>query len=73
MSPTKPEPVLDMAEYENILQIVSNMVTVMERSPKAFVGMEEEDLRTTFLFQLNGQYEGQATGETFNANAKQIF
>lgn len=70
ISPAKPEPVLDMAEYEHILQIVSNMVTVMERSPKAFVGMQEEDLRTHFLVQLNGQYEGQATGETFNANGK---
>ena len=70
MSPAKPEPVLNMAEYEHILQIVSNMVTVMERSPKAFVGMQEEDLRTHFLVQLNGQYEGQATGETFNADGK---
>jgi len=69
-SPTKPEPILDMAEYEHILRIVSNMVIVMERSPKAFVGMQEEDLRTHFLVQLNGQYEGQATGETFNASGK---
>lgn len=67
---TPPEPVLDMNEYENILKIISNMVTVMERSPKAFIGMEEEDLRTHFLVQLNGQYEGQATGETFNSNGK---
>jgi len=64
------EPILDMNEYENILKIISNMVTVMERSPKAFIGMEEEDLRTHFLVQLNGQYEGQATGETFNSNGK---
>lgn len=70
MSPSKPEPVLDMSEYEHILQIISNMVIVMERSPKAFVDMEEEDLRTHFLVQLNGQYEGQATGETFNAGGK---
>lgn len=70
MSPSKPEPVMEIAEYERILGIVSNMVTVMERSPKAFIGMEEEELRTHFLVQLNGQYEGQATGETFNANGK---
>lgn len=70
ISPSKPEPVLDMAEYEHILQIISNMVTVMERSPKAFIDMKEEDLRTHFLVQLNGQYEGQATGETFNAGGK---
>ena len=46
------------------------MVVVMERSPKAFIGMGEEDLRTHFLVHLNGHYEGQATGETFNYEGK---
>ena len=46
------------------------MVHVMERSPAAFKGMKEEDMRTHFLVQLNGQYEGQATGETFNCDGK---
>src|SRR5260370_4966399 len=32
--------------------------------------MGEEDLRTHFLVQLNGVYEGQATGETFNFEGK---
>ena len=32
--------------------------------------MDEEDLRQHFLVQLNGQYEGQATGETFNFEGK---
>ena len=65
-----PEPTLDMQEYEHVLSVVSNMVAVMERSPKAFRGMEEEDLRQHFLVQLNGQYEGHATGETFNFEGK---
>ena len=65
-----PEPTLDMQEYEHILSVVSNMVAVMERSPKAFRGMVEEDLRQHFLVQLNGHYEGQATGETFNFEGK---
>ena len=59
-----------MKEYEDILSILSNMVEVMERSPRAFKDMNEEDLRTHFLVQLNGQYEGQATGETFNYEGK---
>jgi hypothetical protein len=59
-----------MAEYEHILEIMSNMVHVIERSPEAFKGMREEDLRQHFLVQLNGQYEGQATGETFNFQGK---
>ena len=67
---TKPEPILDMEEYEHILSVISNMVMVMERSPSAFKGMGEEDLRQHFLVQLNGQYEGQATGETFNFEGK---
>jgi hypothetical protein len=66
----RPEPVLPDTEYEHILQIVQNMVTVMERSPSAFAQMGEEDLRQHFLVQLNGQYEGQATGETFNFTGK---
>ena len=32
--------------------------------------MREEDLRQHFLVQLNGQYEGQASGETFNFEGK---
>ncbi len=68
--PFEPEPSLDTAEYEQILSIISNMVLVMERSPSAFRTMKEEDLRQHFLVQLNGQYEGQATGETFNYQGK---
>jgi hypothetical protein len=66
----QPEPALAMAEYDEILGIVRSMVHVMERSPKAFEKMGEEDLRTQFLVQLNGQYEGRATGETFNFQGK---
>jgi len=68
--PFKPEPELLMAEYEHILDILSNMVLVIERSPGAFKAMKEEELRQHFLVQLNGQYEGQATGETFNFEGK---
>jgi len=68
--PAPSEPTLAMEEYEHILSVISNMVHVMERSPKAFAGMHEEALRQHFLVQLNGQYEGQATGETFNFEGK---
>ncbi|RKY06560.1 MAG: hypothetical protein DRP56_07205 [Planctomycetota bacterium] len=68
--PFSPEPVLEMREYENILKIMSSMVMVMEKSPHAFKDMREEDLRQHFLVQLNAQYEGQATGETFNYEGK---
>lgn len=70
IAPFVPEPTLDMAEYEHILSIISNMAKVIERSPQAFKQMCEEDLRQHFLVQLNAQYEGQATGETFNFEGK---
>jgi len=68
--PFSPEPALDSKEYEHILSVIDNMVLVMERSPHAFSGMGEEDIRQHFLVQLNGHYEGQATGETFNFDGK---
>lgn len=46
------------------------MGLVMERSPKAFATMDEETLRMMFLVQLNGHFEGLATGETFNFGGK---
>lgn len=70
VQPFKPEPALEEAEYAHILSIMDNMTKVMERSPHVFVKMGEEDIRQHFLVQLNSQYEGQATGETFNAAGK---
>ncbi|MCX7155123.1 MAG: hypothetical protein NTW45_01600 [Rhodocyclales bacterium] len=69
-APYKPEPVLNDDDYEHILSVLDNMAHVMERSPSAFHHMDEEALRTHFLVQLNGHYEGQATGETFNYEGK---
>ena len=68
--PEKLEPALDEVDYEHILGVIENMVEVMERSPDAFSDMGEEVLRSHFLVQLNGHYEGQATGETFNYKGK---
>ena len=68
--PFEPEPAMGTDDYEHILQLLSNMVTVMERSPAAFKNMKEDHLRTFFLVILNSQYKGQATGETFNYEGK---
>jgi hypothetical protein len=65
-----PEPALEMAEYDHILSVVRDMILVMERSPHAFTKMNEPDIRSHILVQLNGHYEGQATGETFNFEGK---
>ena len=70
VEPYTPDPTLAIDDYEHILSVISNMVLVMEGSPRSFTDMREEDLRQHFLVQLNGQYEGQATGETFNFEGK---
>lgn len=69
-APYKPEPTLANTDYDHILKVIQNMVHVMERSPSAFISMDEEAIRSHFLVQLNGHYEGQATGETFNYQGK---
>lgn len=61
---------LDMQEYEHILSVLEYMVEVMEYSPRAFSTLDEESLRSHFLVQLNGQYDGTATAETFNFDGK---
>lgn len=65
-----PEPAWAMEQYEQALKIMQDMTLVMERSPGAFKTMDEEALRQHFLVQLNGQFEGKATGETFNMAGK---
>ncbi len=67
---TKRTPVLEEKEYQHILNVLRSMALVIERSPKSFVTLDEEAIRTHFLLQLNGHYEGNATGETFNASGK---
>jgi hypothetical protein len=68
--PYQPEPVLAEAEYQHILNVMRSMSSVIERNPAAFSSLDEEAIRTHFLLQLNGHYEGGATGETFNAAGK---
>ena len=66
----KPEYHIEEAVYQDILGLMGNMTQVMEYSPGAFLKMKEEDLRFQFLVQLNAQFQGQATGETFNYDGK---
>ena len=68
--PFRPEPALSNADYEHILGVMQGMAQIMELSPSAFHDVYEEALRSHFLVQLNGHYQGQATGETFNYEGK---
>lgn len=65
-----PEPALAMQIYEDILHVISSLSVMMERSPSAFASIGEEHLRDHILVILNAQFEGQATGETFNRTGK---
>jgi hypothetical protein len=58
--------VLSEDDYQNVLRVCESMSLVMERSPTVFENAEEEHIRIHYLVQLNGQYQGEATGETFN-------
>jgi hypothetical protein len=69
-APFKPEPALSTEDYEHILGVMQDMIQVMELSPSAFHSVDEEALRSHFLVQLNGHYQGHATGETFNYEGK---
>lgn len=65
-----PEPALPDTEYDFILEVIDNMSKTIERSPNTFAHMKEEQIRDLILVNLNGHYEGDATGETFNAQGK---
>jgi hypothetical protein len=65
-----PEPSIDEKEYQHILGVMRGMGTLMERSPRTFAKLKEEEIRDHFLLQLNGHYKGRASGETFNRKGK---
>lgn len=69
-APFEPEPTLSEEHYQHILGICHSMTLVMEQSPTAFEHMDEEAIRTHYLVALNAQFEGAATGETFNYQGK---
>jgi hypothetical protein len=65
-----PEWELDEKEYRHILSVLRSMALVIERNPDSFQSLDEEAIRDHFLLQLNGHYEGGASGETFNGAGK---
>ena len=65
-----PDPALLDEEYDFILTIIDRLSKTIERNPSTFVKMKEEQIRDLILVSLNGHYEGDATGETFNAQGK---
>jgi hypothetical protein len=64
------EPVLADAEYDKILDVIRGASEAMERSPKTYADMGEEDLRQVLVTALNTHYRGQTTAEAFNLSGK---
>jgi hypothetical protein len=68
--PIVAEPYIEEAIYKEILNLLASMSLLIERNPTTFAHIDEQTLRDHFLLQLNGQFEGKATGETFNGAGK---
>ncbi|PER97021.1 hypothetical protein [Bacillus cereus] len=66
----KPEPILDMETYRAVLKIIHEMGKEFERKPSVYSDKEEEQLRDHLLMMLEPNFEGSATGETFNKAGK---
>lgn len=66
----KPDPTLNLDVYNDILKIIHDVGKAIERMPSTYEGKTEEALRDHFLMFLEPQFEGSATGETFNKSGK---
>ena len=66
----QPEPTLDSTIYAQILKIIHDVGKQFERLPSTYSGKEEEHLRDHMLLILEPNFEGAATGETFNKSGK---
>ncbi|ADD68237.1 conserved hypothetical protein [Denitrovibrio acetiphilus DSM 12809] len=65
-----PEPSLDLTTYNSILKLIHDVGKEFERLPSLYCDKEEEHLRDHFLMMLEPNFEGSATGETFNKKGK---
>lgn len=69
-APYTDEPALTTEQYEDVIKVVRSTLLAMERTPSVASGKGEEELRDQILVQLNGTFEGGATGETFVQRGK---
>lgn len=65
-----PEPVLEDAIYQDVLQAVRAWATSLERTPRTAAKLDEEELRDLLLGNLNTYWQGGAGGELFNGSGK---
>lgn len=65
-----PVPTLNEETYFDILKIINDMGKEFERKPSVYNQKGGEDLRDHYLMMLEPNFEGSATGETFNKSGK---
>ncbi|MGH8826182.1 MAG: hypothetical protein ACRDVZ_01025, partial [Jiangellaceae bacterium] len=65
-----PEPVLEEAIYQDVLDAVRAWATSLERTPGTAAKLDEEELRDLLLGNLNTYWQGGAGGELFNGSGK---
>jgi hypothetical protein len=65
-----PEPSIDQAIYEEILQTIFDTGRVFERLPSTYADKDEEALRDQLIMVLEPRFQMSTTGETFNKSRK---
>ena len=66
----QPEPGITDEDYEHILSVIRHVGRTFEATPKTYAVHDEGELRDIILANLNGHYQGGATGETFRRTGK---
>lgn len=66
----EPEYAINDNDYEEILRLIKHQGSTFERTPDVYKSFPEEQLRDIILSQLNGVFEGNATGECFRKKGK---
>lgn len=64
------EPVISEAVFEHILGVIRATSEAIERSPRTYAAMGEEDRRQVLVAALNTHYRGQTSAEAFNYTGK---
>jgi hypothetical protein len=69
-APIPLDPSLSEDVFQDVMRAIAQAGRDMERSPKTYADLNEEDRRQVLLAILNGQYRGLATAEAFNVAGK---
>ncbi|MCO8256772.1 hypothetical protein NKF26_23400 [Haladaptatus sp. AB618] len=70
ISKERPDPGISDDTYHEIIEAVDAVGHGFEKSPETYSDFEEEDYRNVMLTFLEMNFEGSATGETFNRMGK---